>query len=69
MNLALKERICNLTDDRLTADKAAHICERDGYRPTGVVLQNENGERCIVELGAVRWISKDEMWKLMHPDA
>ena len=31
------------------------------------VLQNEKGDRCIVELSAVRWLSKDEMWALMHP--
>lgn len=57
------------TGDRLTDMKANSIIERDGYKLTGVVLRKDDGARCIVELSAVRWLSKDEMWSLMQPDA
>ncbi|UQN71777.1 hypothetical protein NUJ28_06170 [Burkholderia multivorans] len=59
----------NLTGDRLTDQKAAHIMQRDGYKLTGVVLCRDDGARCIVESSAVRWLTKDESWALMHPAA
>lgn len=65
----MQDLIHGLTNDKLTALKAAEICAMRGFKPTGVVLQNEKGDRCIVELSAVRWLKKDEMWGLMHPDA
>ncbi|PFH29085.1 hypothetical protein [Burkholderia sp. JKS000303] len=56
--------------DRLTRKKAAHIIARDGFYATGYVLGGgmADGRRCIVEMGAVRWLTTDEAWKLMHPD-
>ena len=62
-------QILALTGDRLTANKAAHIFERDGFRVTGVVLRAGDGRCCIVEQSAVRWIEAGEMWTVMHPDA
>ncbi|MCO8609685.1 hypothetical protein KGP95_13320 [Burkholderia multivorans] len=56
------------TGDRLTDEKANHIIQRDGYKLTGAVLCASDGRRCIVDLGAVRWLTKAEAWKLMHPD-
>jgi hypothetical protein len=54
----------------LTAQKAASIEKRGGlagpYKITGFVLANSGGDRCIVEMSAVRWLSMDEMWWLMH---
>ena len=58
-----------LVGDGLTADKAAFICRRDEFKVTGVVLSRPDGYRCIVELSAVRWLDKLQMWKLMHPDS
>jgi hypothetical protein len=57
--------------DRLTRKKAAHIIARDGFYATGYVLGGgmADGRRCIVEMGAVRWLTTGEAWKLMHPDA
>lgn len=54
---------CNLTER-----KAAHIIERDGYKATGYVMMNEQGEVCIVNKSAVRWLSKDAYWALMFPN-
>lgn len=56
------------TGDRLTDEKANHIIQRDGYKLTGAVLCASDGRRCIIDLGAVRWLTKAEAWKLMHPD-
>jgi hypothetical protein len=51
----------------LTANKTETIQTRDGYRVTGFVLCHpETGARCLVEMSAVRWLSKDESWWLMH---
>lgn len=55
------------TGDRLTDEKANHIIARDGFKMTGAVLCKPNGERCIVEMSAVRWLSNDEMWAILHP--
>ncbi|AQH05683.1 hypothetical protein A9R05_42455 (plasmid) [Burkholderia sp. KK1] len=55
------------TGDRLTDMKANSIVSRDGYKWTGVVLRNAEGKRCIVESSAVRWLSNDAAWQLMHP--
>ncbi len=53
---------------RMTVEKAADICTREGYEVTGFVLSNTQGPRCVVEMSAVRWLDLDEMWKLMHPE-
>lgn len=65
----VKTRVQELTNDRLTAEKAAHICDRDGFRVSGVVLRAGDGRCCIVEQSAVRWLEADEMWNVMFPDA
>lgn len=57
-----------LVGDRLTAKKADHICERDGYAVTGVVLTLPDGRACIVNRSAVRWLHGDDMFNLMHTD-
>lgn len=53
----------------LTHQKTKHIIERDGFAVTGFVLTNEAGEKCIVDMSAVRWMARDEFFKMMHPDA
>ena len=51
----------------LTAEKSAIVMKRDGYNITGFVLCHPvSGNRCIVEMSACRWLTKDESWWLMH---
>ena len=52
----------------LTHSKAKHIIARDGYSVTGFVLTKDSGEKCIVDMSAVRWLARDEFFKMMHPD-
>lgn len=63
----LQEKMFDLCGDGLTARKAASVAQSDGKRVTGFVLADELGKRCIVEMGAVRWLDKDGAWALMHP--
>ena len=63
------DHIITLGVDRLTARKAADICQRDGYKVTGVVLSLEDGRACIVNRSAVRWLSGSrDLWNLMFPN-
>lgn len=65
-----KQHIDALVGDRLTAQKADHICERDGYAVTGVVLTLQDGRACIVNQSAVRWLSGvRDLWNLMHTNS
>ena len=51
----------------LTAEKSAVVMKRDGYNITGFVLCHPvSGNRCIVEMSACRWLTKEESWWLMH---
>ena len=51
----------------LTAEKSTVVMKRNGYNITGFVLCHpETGNRCIVEMSACRWLTKDESWWLMH---
>jgi hypothetical protein len=51
----------------LTAMKTASIINRSGHKITGFVLCHpETQERCIVEMSACRWLTNEEMWRLMH---
>jgi len=63
----MKDKILALSVNRLTAEKTAEILASDEYKISGVVLQHSNGDHCIISDGAVRWISKSEMWWMMHP--
>jgi hypothetical protein len=56
------------TGDRLCEYKANDIASR-GYKHCGYVLRNDQDEYCVINAAAVRWLSKDECWRLMHPDA
>lgn len=65
-----KQHIDALVGDRLTADKADHICEREGYSVTGVVLTLPDGRACIVNRSAVRWLhGETDLWNLLHTDS
>jgi YD repeat-containing protein len=51
----------------ITAMKTASIINRSGHKITGFVLCHpETQERCIVEMSACRWLTNEEMWRLMH---
>ncbi|VVE78135.1 hypothetical protein [Pandoraea sputorum] len=52
--------------DGLTNRKADDIAARDGYKFTGYVLTNDAGKKCVVNMSAVRWVSQNEFWLLMH---
>lgn len=55
------------TNDEITVCKAADVIAGRGYQPSGIVLCHpKTGERCIVEMGCVRWMSKNDAWTLMH---
>lgn len=76
--MTLIDQINDLVGDRLTADKAACIAERDGYKVTGVVMTRVAQEsddftgvqRCIVNLGGVRWFHDAQRWhdEIMFPE-
>lgn len=54
---------------RLTAQKAESVLSRDGYQISGFVMTSPEGRTAIVDHACVRWLSRDEMWWLMHDSA
>jgi hypothetical protein len=50
----------------MTALKAAAIIDRDGGQVTGFIITQPSGDVGIVDKSAVRWLSKAELWWLMH---
>lgn len=55
---------------RLTHEKTKQIIERDGHKITGFVMTKDGGEKCIVDMSAVRWFFKGEDFsRMMHPVA
>lgn len=67
---SVESKIKALIGDRITAQKAAHIIERDGYKVTGIVLTLDDGRACIVNMGAVRWLhGARDMWNLLFTDS
>lgn len=53
----------------LTAKKTESVLSRDGYQISGFVLTSPEGRTAIVDHACVRWLSKEEMWWLMHDSA
>ncbi len=53
--------------DPLTLRKAQALVATHGLRLSGFILTDDQGERALVEHGAVRWLNNAEMWALMHP--
>lgn len=51
----------------LTHQKTKHIIQHNGFFLSGFVLTREDGKKCIVDMGAVRWMDCDEFFKMMHP--
>jgi hypothetical protein len=62
------EVVMRTTGDHLCEHKTQDIMSR-GYKRCGYVLMNDAGHCCIINGAAVRWLTKDECWQLMHPDA
>lgn len=60
------EKAPQLWSDALTARKANDVQSTHGYHYSGYVLTNDNGNVAIVDKGAVRWLSKDQFWNLLH---
>jgi len=65
MNIIEKE-LSSVFGDNLTVKKVEHIIQRDNSVITGFVLTDKSGNVAIVDKAAVRWLSKDEWWKLFH---
>jgi hypothetical protein len=51
----------------LTHRKAKGIIKDRGYHVTGFVLSRPDGDKCIVDMSAVRWLSGKEFFEMMHP--
>lgn len=53
---------------RLTHTKTKDIVDRTGHKITGFVLTKDNGEKCIVDMSAVRWFfDPNDFHQMMHP--
>jgi len=57
------------TIDRLTREKTVHIMARDGFAVSGFVLSKAPDSVCVVDHSAVRWLTGDELFRVMHPDS
>jgi hypothetical protein len=53
--------------DKMTRKKVESLTESGNLEISGNVLCRNDGQRAIVEMGAVRWLTNEEMWALMHP--
>lgn len=53
--------------DSMTKRKVASLMESGSFNASGMVLTAKDGKRAIIELGAVRWMTKEEFSKLMLP--
>lgn len=53
--------------DTLTVKKSCALIDARAASIGGLVLSLPSGEKAVVEYGAVRWLSKDAAWALMHP--
>jgi hypothetical protein len=53
--------------DRITEDKVKSLTESGNLEISGQVLIRGDGQRAIVEKGAVRWLTNEEMWSVMNP--
>ena len=51
----------------LTHRKAKGIIKDRGYHVTGFVLSRPDGDKCIVDMSAVRWLTGKEFFEMMHP--
>lgn len=58
--------------DQMTERKVKDIVggyAKSGMRIAGHVMQDNDGKACIVHMGAVRWLSNDELHAVVHPAA
>jgi hypothetical protein len=53
--------------DKMTRKKVESLTKSGNIEISGNVLCRTDGQRAIVEMGAVRWLTNEEMWALMHP--
>ncbi len=54
-------------EHKLTRDKAKHILTvSPTYQITGLVMTTPGGDKCIVDSSAVRWLTKEQSWEIMH---
>ena len=69
MNAIEQDILAALNDPiaTLTARKATELITDRHGRVTGVVLRFEDGRMAIIEKSAVRWLTAEQAWDLMHP--
>jgi len=51
----------------LTHRKTKGIIKDNGYHVTGFVLSRPDGDKCIVDMSAVRWLTGKEFFEMTHP--
>lgn len=63
----IKDALATLGIDSLTIKKTCALIEGQAATVCGLMLLLPSGEKAVVEFGALRWLSKDAAWALMHP--
>ncbi|MBE8232382.1 MAG: hypothetical protein HAW67_01510 [Endozoicomonadaceae bacterium] len=57
-----------VTGNKLSDSKTLDLVQSSGYSITGFVL-NKKDNHAIVDKGAVRHLTNEDLWNLMHPIA
>lgn len=57
-----------LVTPNITEVKRKSIKEQ-GFEDAGYTLCGRGGEVCIIHRGAVRWLTQQQMFNLMHPES
>lgn len=56
----------NAPAKQLTAHKTEWVMARDKSSITGFVITDKDGRVAIIDKSACRWLTKEELWWLMH---
>lgn len=69
--MTIKEQLSTLLtnpkyNNKLTAAKSAELLEGGNYSVTGFVLTDNNGDVCIIDKSAVRWLDKRDLFSMMQ---
>lgn len=67
----MKEKLLEVLDEKaqardLTAMKTNSILKQGGFKITGFVVTDVAGGVAIIDKSAVRWMTKDHLWEMMH---
>lgn len=65
----LKRRLMAAGIDNVSATKASYVLDQHpGAAVVGLVISMPNGDRCIIDRGAVRWVSLADFLSMMFPN-